>query len=304
MFAVSVIIPNYNHAKYLSQRIESVLHQTFQNFEIILLDDCSTDNSRAIIENYRNEKRISHIVYNEVNTGSTFKQWRRGLELARGQFIWIAESDDYAHPAFLETLIKPFYRYPDLLVSYCLSLQVDDNNHVLGEYLSMSDLDEKKWRHDYVASSKHEFDNYLKYKNTLPNASAVLFKNGDHLNELISEDMRYSGDWFFWQKLLQRPGKIAYTYAPLNYFRTHSHTTRSIANASETTERQRFKEYMSHVPFLLNPLEKRYNWMIHEWVQRRSALKGTLSYYTTLLHPVLAIRCYLGLFKRLFIKNV
>jgi glycosyltransferase involved in cell wall biosynthesis len=303
MVPVSVIIPNYNHAKYLSKRIDSVLNQTFEDFEIILLDDGSTDNSKEVIERYRSEKRISHIIYNEENTGSTFKQWKKGLELAKGQLIWIAESDDYAAPSFLATLIKPFEQYPDLLISYCLSLQVDDNNHVLGEYLSMSDLDDKKWRHDYVMSSEQEFNSYLKYKNTLPNASAVLFKNGEHLNELISEDMRYSGDWFFWQKLLQRPGKIAYTYAPLNYFRTHSHTTRSMVNASVDTERQRFKEYKSHVPFLINPFERRYNWMIHEWVQRRSALKGTLSYYTTLLHPVLAIRCYLGLLKKLFIKD-
>lgn len=299
MASVSVIIPNFNHAKYLSQRIESLLNQTFEDFEIILLDDCSTDGSKDMIEKYRDEKKISHIVYNEVNSGSTFKQWKNGLELAKGQYIWIAESDDYAHPAFLETLIKPFYQYPDLLISYCLSMEVDDNNQVLGEYLSMSDLDDKKWRHDYIASSKQELNNYLKYKNTIPNASAVLFKNGTHLNELISEEMRYSGDWFFWQKLLQQPGKIAYTYTPLNYFRTHSHTTRSIANASIQTERQRFKEYKSHVPFLINPFERRYNWMIHEWVQRRSALKGTLAYYTTLLHPVLAIRCYLGLLKKL-----
>ena len=99
---VSVIIPNYNHAVYLDERIKSVLNQTYQNFELIILDDCSPDNgaSMAIIEKYRNNPHISHIVYNDVNSGSTFKQWHKGLELAKGDLIWIAESDDNCEKSF------------------------------------------------------------------------------------------------------------------------------------------------------------------------------------------------------------
>jgi glycosyltransferase involved in cell wall biosynthesis len=93
---VSVIIPNYNHAAYLNERIDSVLNQTFRDFEVILLDDCSTDNSREIIESYRGHEKISQIEYNEVNSGSTFIQWKKGLDLAQGDWIWIAESDDVA----------------------------------------------------------------------------------------------------------------------------------------------------------------------------------------------------------------
>lgn len=97
---VSVIIPNYCHARFLNQRIDSVLNQTYSDYEVIILDDCSTDNSREIIESYRNHPKISHIVYNEKNSGSTFIQWEKGFELARGEYIWIAESDDVA-PIYL-----------------------------------------------------------------------------------------------------------------------------------------------------------------------------------------------------------
>ena len=55
---ISIIIPNYNHAPYLTERIESVLNQTYQNFEVIILDDCSTDNSREIIEKYANNPKV------------------------------------------------------------------------------------------------------------------------------------------------------------------------------------------------------------------------------------------------------
>ena len=63
MPTVSVIVPNYCHAPYLEQRIESILQQTFQDFELILLDDCSTDGSREILERYRNHPKVSGIFY-------------------------------------------------------------------------------------------------------------------------------------------------------------------------------------------------------------------------------------------------
>ena len=96
---VSVILPNYNHAKYLDERIQSILNQTYCNFELIILDDCSPDNgaSKAVIERYRGNAHISHIIYNERNGGLTFQQWHKGIELARGNLIWIAESDDKCH---------------------------------------------------------------------------------------------------------------------------------------------------------------------------------------------------------------
>ena len=76
MPTVSVIVPNYCHAPYLEQRIESILQQTFQDFELILLDDCSTDGSREILERYRNHPKVSGIFYNERNSGRTVPENR------------------------------------------------------------------------------------------------------------------------------------------------------------------------------------------------------------------------------------
>lgn len=97
---ISVIIPNFNHAPYLKQRIDSVLNQTYDNLEIFLLDDCSKDNSRKILLSYKNNPKVKEIIFNDKNSGSTFKQWEKGFELSHGEYIWIAESDDYCDAFF------------------------------------------------------------------------------------------------------------------------------------------------------------------------------------------------------------
>lgn len=108
----------------MDERIESILHQTYQNFEIIILDDCSPDNgaSKAVIEKYRDNPHVSHIEYNEQNSGSTFRQWNKGFSLAKGDFIWIAESDDSCNEVLLESLVTRLVMHPVASVAFCQSL--------------------------------------------------------------------------------------------------------------------------------------------------------------------------------------
>ena len=123
MLLVSVIIPNYNHAPYLKQRIDSVLAQTFQDFEVIILDDCSKDNSREIIKEYQHDPRV-RLAFNENNSGCVFKQWNKGLKMAGGKYIWIAESDDYSAPTFLETMVGRLEADPKVGLAFCDSFRV------------------------------------------------------------------------------------------------------------------------------------------------------------------------------------
>jgi len=87
---------------YLIQRIESILNQSYHDYEVIIMDDCSTDNSAEIIEKYRNHPNVANIIYNTSNSGSTFHQWNKGVDVAKGKYIWIAESDDIAEYTFLQ----------------------------------------------------------------------------------------------------------------------------------------------------------------------------------------------------------
>jgi hypothetical protein len=182
--------------------------------------------------------------------------------------------------AFLQKVITPFTSEPDLVVSYCQSMLVDeDGNQPYGVSNWADSLDISKWEHDYIESTQVEVDKYLSFRNTIVNASAVVFKKPADINILNeSLEMKIMGDWLFWRKLLQKDGKIAYCSLPLNFFRFHPQTTR--AAATRQKELTRMKEYNKLiVSNCVSITDSRYDWMIWEWFTNRKVLKGSIYYY-------------------------
>ena len=215
-FYVSVIVPNYNHAPYLEQRIESILAQTYQSFELIILDDCSPDNgaSRRVVEKYRNNPHVSHIVYNETNSGSTFKQWNKGFLLAKGELIWLAESDDFCEPTLLENLVAEFKRDDELVLAFTLLSKVDSYGRKI-PYCSWHPW----W--NIRMDGKEFVRRYMTVCNYCANASGALFRK----DTALGIDPQYTtykagGDWLFWIELAEQ-GRVAIVNKRLNYFRQH-----------------------------------------------------------------------------------
>lgn len=225
---ISVIIPNYNHATYLKERIESVLNQTYQNFEIIILDDCSTDNSKEIIEYYRDNKKVKHIVYNEINSGSPFIQWAKGVALARGTYVWIAESDDYASLTFLETLISGIEKEPSVVMAYSNS-DIVEGGVVIPENrpsLFYNKLfNTNRYSEGFVNDGEDELINYMGGFCTVINASSCLFlRSAFPADSYGFYRFKYCGDWFIWIAMCTK-GKVLYIKDALNYFRIHADST-------------------------------------------------------------------------------
>lgn len=223
VITVSIIIPNYNHGKYLTQRINSIVEQTFTNYEIILLDDHSTDNSQEILMKYKNNPRISNIIINKENSGSPFIQWEKGIKLARGKYIWIAESDDYASPLFLEYTVNALENHPEACICYTGSNIIDGN----GNLIKLDGFD--KWKedeHSYIFNSHEYIKSHLLHHNSIYNASMVLFKKEGCLSNIIPEykKMRYAGDWLFWIEQC-RKGDVIEIRKKLNYYRKHDTNT-------------------------------------------------------------------------------
>ena len=250
---VSVIVPNYNHAAFLEERIESVINQSYLNIELIILDDCSSDNSRELIERYRSNLKVSHVVFNEVNGGNVFEQWKKGIELAKGEWLWIAESDDVATPDFLEVLLGF-----DGEIKYCLS-QIIDENSALSQCYGFERMPEPKSYPEFTKSFTMLSDVFLNQwmlkDNFIPNASAVIIKADlarKVLNEIDYElsKMVLMGDWLFWLKSLQHAKSISFCEIPMNKFRHHSNTVRNLSAASRVLElhyllRHQSKEHRS-----------------------------------------------------------
>lgn len=227
---VSVVVPNYNHACFLPKRIDSILRQTFQDFELILLDDCSTDDSRSILSSHRGDPRV-RIVFNEVNSGSPFKQWNKGVELARAEYVWIAESDDYADERLLEKLVMRLDAEPNAAFVYCRSWQVSLDDRVIGfvDRWIGSEEERQRWAGDYCAEGLAECRNYLVRLNTVANASAVVFRRAVyHYVGGADETLLLCGDWKLWAAMALT-GKVLYLAESLNYFRCHNASVRSVA---------------------------------------------------------------------------
>jgi glycosyltransferase involved in cell wall biosynthesis len=233
---ISVIVPNYNHEKYLVQRLESILNQTYPNFEVILLDDRSTDNSRTILNQYASNSKVSHCVFNDVNTGNTFVQWNTGIHLAKGDFIWIAESDDFCDSNFIENVIKPLLENPDVVLSYCQSHRVNEKGEITGNWISHTEtLNAEYFSKNELSDGNYFIENFLIFKNVIPNASAVIFRKEasfvcDFLE--IDRDLRYCGDWIFYFKIILN-NKIAFVSKSYNSFRYHKNSVIATALKNE-----------------------------------------------------------------------
>jgi glycosyltransferase involved in cell wall biosynthesis len=275
---VSVVIPNFNHAPFLKKRIESVLNQTYQDFEVIYLDDASSDNSNEIFEEFSDNPRIRSI-FNQVNSGSPFKQWNKGVKEAKGEYVWIAESDDFADEKFLERLVEKLDDNPNAGLAYCQSWQVDKADQILSkhDYLN-SVFNTNRWSHDFINEGIQECNQYLIFRNTIPNASAVLFRRSHYQKHGgAPEDMRLCGDWLYWAKILST-SKVIFVTEPLNYYRViHSGSVRGntgkvglfleerfrviqyICQNVEIPEQRRLAALHEHIDYWLNFSASRLN---------------------------------------------
>jgi glycosyltransferase involved in cell wall biosynthesis len=232
--AVSVVVPNYNHAQFLERRLDSIYGQTFTDFEVLLLDDASDDESIDILKRYaERHARNTRLILKERNSRSPFAQWAKGIELARGNLVWIAESDDYCELDLLEHLRKPF-AYPRVALSYAIPVSVDHGgtpiSYQFAEYAS--ELPLARWQSSYVAEAEEEVAVALGLRNTIPNASAALFRREaalPFLKDPIWQRMRICGDWCFYLKLLQGR-RIAFVKEARSYF-THTETNTSAREA-------------------------------------------------------------------------
>jgi glycosyltransferase involved in cell wall biosynthesis len=226
---ISIIVPNFNHEKYLALRLDSIYSQTYQNFEVILLDDASTDRSIDVLTRYQKaHPQNTRLVVNENNSGGVFHQWTKGLQLAQGDIVWIAESDDWCSDNFLETL-TPFFENEAVQLAYSRTVFMDASSGEpqwsINEYLY--DIDPQRWAAPIIETANKIVAEAFAIKNIIPNASSAIFRNPgamELLEDQSWQNMRTCGDWIFYLHLI-RGGVLAYSPAASNYYRIHDGNT-------------------------------------------------------------------------------
>jgi len=300
---VSVIVPNYNHGQYLRKRIDSILSQTFQDFELILLDDASTDDSREVIESYRNDTHVTHIVYNENNGGTPFKQWDKGIELAAGEWIWIAESDDFADKCFLETLIEKVQRYPEVGFAFSTTFFVNEDGKVTGK---SRDADLAASPDDHcVHESKAFIKERIFINNSIDNVSECIFKKILYSSEKkhLYEWMRLCGDWFFYV-LLSQQTNVLEVYKPLSYYRKHSYNTVISTEHQGKTFIEGIEIYKYITRNVLKATNEDYREMAKYWLDNKRIYNYSADTNNTIKRlfmkefPVVVVYYYMFSFKR------
>lgn len=239
---VSVVVPNYNYEKYISKRIDSILRQTYPIYELIILDDCSTDNSAEVIERKIEDIKVKYpelkvrFVKNEKNSGKAMRQWKKGFELAEGDYVWIAEVDDLSSRNFLAEVMKGFDD-PKVVISYAESAIINSFGLMIIPNFRWSRDKEKTGHYErsYINNGNKEIEEIMAIRCTIPNVSGAVFKNDKKFLKYFDKATEFSqaGDWYFYAKVLEN-GKIAYNRKSLNKFRVHSSSKTSRSKKDRT----------------------------------------------------------------------
>ncbi len=237
---VSVVVPNYDYAHYLPERLTSIFNQSYPIFEVIVLDDNSSDDSVAVVRSVAQAcgRRVRTIV-SPQNSGSVFRQWSKAADIARGDLIWIAEADDVSDTGLVAALAHGFID-PEVTLAFSDSRAIDSDGRVLWpdhkEYYASFGV-------DTLASSLTETGpvfaaRFLNERNVLLNASAVVWRREvlrsvieDNLGELLT--YRVAGDWFLYACVCERGGKVFYESEPLNSHRRHDKSVTLKSGASD-----------------------------------------------------------------------
>lgn len=232
---VSVVVPNYNHIKYLRQRLKSIAEQTYRNLEIILLDDASSDNSLSVLEAFvESESRVKTLIKNTQNSGGAFGQWMKGVEQVTGKYLWIAETDDFSDLRFVETLVNKLEQNEKAAVAYCHSNWIDSEGCLLGLMDIHAPYFKKNyWQSDFCLDGDEVNRNLMPYRNVIRNASSALFRTSEF--KVALEGVTPSGridDWLFYVLLL-KGNMLCFSDAELNFCRLHaSNFSRSLTSQS------------------------------------------------------------------------
>ena len=223
---VSIVFTSYNHQEYLRQALNSLINQTYQNIEIIIIDDCSTDGSQEILKEYEHFENVN-LKLQTQNSGSYVKASNLGASFAKGEYLLFAQCDDFAEPNQIELLIHEFLSNPTVGVVFSKSNLVDNNGIVFSnDFIGR----ERKFKKSIALNpilKGNQIQEFLFFSCIIPNLSAAIIKT-ELYKQIGGLSVKYLvvSDWEFWLDLSKKTNFL-YIDKALNNFRQHETTIRS-----------------------------------------------------------------------------
>lgn len=196
MIRISIVLPLYNSENYISETIKSVLIQTYKDWELIIIDDCSTDNSIEVVkEIQKSEQRIRLIQLNS-NSGAAIAR-NEGIKEAKGEFIAFIDSDDVWQPNKLELQLK---------------VMEEENSTLCHTSYSLFDESGKNMSKQTTCKKYITYSELIKYN--WIGTSTVIF-NARILGKHYMPDIRNRQDWALWLQLIKHAGRAHFIFIPL-----------------------------------------------------------------------------------------
>lgn len=222
---VSVIVASYNHAKYLPKRMDSLLSQTYANIEIIVIDDCSPDNSRSVLRSYSHDPRVKLI--ERENNGGWVVVSNQGLSLAKGEYIIFANCDDYCDSKMIEALVDGMKISGSVGVSFSRSQMVNGDDVVIGDDFIVRERSFRNRCQTDTLIKASEMYRFFFHSCVIPNLSAALIRK-ECFNKVgsLSDSYKACCDWDLFFKIFESFDAY-YVSSPFNSFRQHNKTIRS-----------------------------------------------------------------------------
>ena len=236
---VSVLIPTYNYAGFLDETIQSVFAQTYTDYELVIVDNHSTDNTDEVVQKYLADERVTYYK-NEKNLG-VVGNWNRCLELATGEYIKFVCADDKIHPQMLEKYVPIMDKYPNVSLITCDKLAFGSKNHET--ITPLTHLVDGR-----TANLHMLIGNYC----WIGEPTSVMFRKRDLTVGNFSSEYSQYIDWDMWIRLLT-VGDCYIVPEILSYVRFHP------ATVSKQQKRNRFVLCFEEYRLAKNVQTKKYN---------------------------------------------
>ena len=212
---VSVVLPNYNYGSFLKESVEAILNQSCNDFELLITDDFSTDNSRDIIETLRRKDKRIFFIYNNTNLGASYSR-NKAMEKSAGKYIAFCDADDIWNKDKLKIQIENLETKREYDVTFCDSMIIDQQGTETGVTFGSM--------YGKVEYSEGSLFEQLCESNFINNSTVLLRRSCLEKVGLLDERLRYLQDWLYWI-CLARHFKFLFIDKILAKYRRHSRSS-------------------------------------------------------------------------------